>query len=299
MPSPEMREHIELFERSRAARPATSPSIEELRANFLPAGKRYEIPDDVRVSAVSAAGVPAYWVDAPGTSPDRVLVYVHGGGFSLGSLDSHGELAARLGRAAGARVLFPEYRLVPEHPYPAAVEDIRAVWRWLREEEGVAANSIALVGDSAGGNLIVALLLELRDAGAALPAAAVLLSPGLDMSASGVSMTELDGQDAIFTAGMLRGVFAAYLNGADPRIPSASPLFGDPAGLPPLLIQVGTAELLLSDSEGFAAAARAAGVDVTLSLGAGLPHVYPIMRDTPEAAAATDEIAAFLRKHLG
>lgn len=163
----------------------------------------------------------------------------------------------------------------------------------------MAANSIALAGDSAGGNLIAALLLELRDAGAALPPAAVLLSPGLDMSASGVSMTELDGRDAIFTAGMLRGVFAAYLNGADPRIRSASPLFGDPAGLPPLLIQVGTAEVLLSDSEGFAAAARAAGVDVTLSLGEGLPHVLPIMRDTPEAAAATGGIAAFLREHLG
>ncbi|MGW4121938.1 alpha/beta hydrolase fold domain-containing protein [Nocardia sp. NPDC004711] len=169
----------------------------------------------------------------------------------------------------------------------------------MREEAAVAANSIALAGDSAGGNLIAALLLELRDAGAALPPAAVLLSPGLDMSASGVSMTELDGRDAIFTAGMLRGVFAAYLNGADPRIRSASPLFGDPAGLPPLLIQVGTAEVLLSDSEGFAAAARAAGVDVTLSLGEGLPHVLPIMRDTPEAAAATGGIAAFLREHLG
>ncbi|MFD7847993.1 alpha/beta hydrolase [Nocardia sp. NPDC059764] len=299
MPSPEMREFIEQFEQSRAARPDTPPSLAELRAGFLPAGRKYEVPDDVRVSEVSAAGVPAYWLDAPETSPERVLVFVHGGGFTLGSLDSHGELAARLGRAAGARVLFPEYRLTPEHPYPAPVEDIRALWRWLREGQGVAASSIVLAGDSAGGNLVAALLLELRDAGAELPAAAVLLSPALDMSGSGVSMTERDGQDVIFTPGLLRGIFATYLDGADPRIPSASPLFGDLTGLPPLLIQAGTAELLLSDAEGFAAAAREAGVEVALTLGEGLPHVYVIMRDTPEAAAATEEIADFVRKRLG
>ncbi|MGW4247233.1 alpha/beta hydrolase [Nocardia sp. NPDC004722] len=298
MPSPQMQEIIELFEQRRAARPATPPPLDELRANFLPAGKRYDIPDDVRVSEVSAAGIPSHWVDAPGASAERVLVYVHGGGFTIGSLASHGELAARLGRAAGARVLFPEYRLVPEQVYPAALQDIRAVWRWLREEQGVPASSIALAGDSAGGNLITALLLELRDAGADLPAAAVLLSPVLDLTGSGASMTERDGQDPIFTAGMIRGIYAGYLGDADPRDPSASPLFGDPAGLPPLLVQVGTAEVILSDSERFAESAITAGVDVTLRVGEGLPHFYPAMRDTPEAAAATEEIGAFLRKHF-
>lgn len=298
MPSPEMREFIALFERQRAARPATRPSIEELRADFRPAGKRYDIPEDVRVSEVSYTGGAAHWVDAPGVAADRVLVYVHGGGFSIGSLASHGELAARLGRAAGVRVLFPEYRLVPEYPFPAALEDVRALWRWLREEQGVPASSIALAGDSAGGNLITALQLELRDAGAELPAAAVLVSPVLDLTASGASVAERDGQDVIFNPDMLRGIYAGYLSGADARNPSASPLFGEFTGLPPQLIQVGTAELILSDSERFAVAAQAAGVDVTLNVGEGLPHAYPLMRDTPEAAAATEEIGAFLRKHL-
>ncbi|WP_157391373.1 alpha/beta hydrolase [Nocardia terrae] len=299
MPSREMQEFIAGFERRRANRPATRPSIEEMRANFLPAGKRYDLPEDVRVSEVSAAGVPAYWVDAPGVATDRVLVYVHGGGFTLGSLASHGELAARLGRAAGVRVLFPEYRLVPEHPFPAAGEDIGALWRWLREEQGLPASSIALAGDSAGANLIASLLLALRDAGAELPAAAVLLSAVTDLTGSGASMTERDGQDPIFTPAMINGISAEYLAGADPRNPAASPLFGDLTGLPPLLVQVGSAELVLSDSERFAASARTAGVEVTLNVGDGLPHFYVSMRETPEAAAATDEIAEFLRKHLG
>ncbi|AYF72821.1 alpha/beta hydrolase [Nocardia yunnanensis] len=298
MPSPQMREFIELFEQRRAARPATPPALADLRANFLPAGKRYDLPDDVRVSEVSAGGVPSHWLDAPGAAPERVLVFLHGGGFTLGSLASHGELAARAGRAAGVRVLFPEYRLSPEHVYPAALDDVRAIWRWLREDQGLPASSIALAGDSAGGNLLTALMLELRDAGADLPAAAVLISPVLDLTGSGASMTEREGQDPIFTPGMLKGIYAGYLGGADPLQPSASPLFGDPTALPPLLIQVGTAELILSDSERFADAARSAGVEVTLEAGEGLPHVYQAMRETPEAAAAVEQIAEFLRKHL-
>ncbi|MFE3193622.1 alpha/beta hydrolase [Nocardia sp. NPDC059240] len=298
MPSPQMQEFIENFERQRSERPATRPSLEQMRANFLPAGKRFDIPEDVRVSDVSAAGVPAHWVDAPDVSADRVLVYVHGGGFTLGSLASHGELAARLGRAAGVRVLFPEYRLVPEQVYPAVLTDVRTVWNWLREEQGLAASSIALAGDSSGGNLIAALLLQLRDEGADLPAAAVLLSPVLDLTASGASMTERESQDPIFKPVMIRGIFADYLAGADPREHSASPLFADLTDLPPTLVQVGTAELILSDSERFAEAALATGVDVTLNVGEGLPHVYQTMHGTPEAAAATDEIAVFLRKHL-
>ncbi|MFJ4652481.1 alpha/beta hydrolase [Nocardia sp. NPDC088792] len=298
MPSPEMREVIEGLLRRSAARPATPVPLAVMRANFLPADKEYEIPEDVRVSEVSAGGVPAYWVDAPDVKSDRVLVYVHGGGFSLGSLHSHGELVARLGRAAGVRVLFPEYRLVPEHPFPAPLDDVRAVWRWLREDQGVPANSIVLAGDSAGGNLITALTVALRDAGEELPAATVLLSPALDMTVSGASVTEREDEDPIFTAAALRAAWGAYMAGGDPRNPLASPLFADLTGLPPVLIQVGTAETLLSDSERFAEAARAAGVDVTLRVGEGLPHVYPIMRDTPEAAESTRDIAEFVQRRL-
>jgi monoterpene epsilon-lactone hydrolase len=288
----------ELRSRKQARAGQAPPSLDDLRAGFAPAGRPPEpVPDDVSVTAVEAGGVPAHWLSAPGADAGRVLLYLHGGGFSLGSLRSHGELAARLGRATGTRVLFPEYRLVPEHPYPAAVEDARAVWRWLRAQ-GVPAGSVALAGDSAGGSLTLTLLLALRDAGEDLPAAAVVLSPAIDLTTSGASMDERAAEDPIFTPGMIRGIAAGYLGEADPRAPRASPLFGDFTGLPPLLVQVGTAEVLLSDAERLAKAATAAGVDVTLRVGEGLPHVYPIITGTPEAAEATREIAGFLGTHL-
>ncbi|WP_327142044.1 alpha/beta hydrolase [Nocardia sp. NBC_01327] len=298
MPSREMQHVIEQFRLRRANRPAQPPSLDQIRATFMPGGKQYELPEDIAVSEVSAAGVPAFWVDAPGVDRSRVLLFVHGGGFSLGSLRSHGELAARVGRAAGVRVLFPEYRLTPEHPYPAALDDVRAVWKWLREEQGIPADSIVLAGDSVGGTLAAALLVTLRDAGEQ-PAAAALLSPVLDMTVSGDSITENDGVDVIFTPDMLRGAFAAYVGDADPRAPLVSPLFGKLDGLPPLLIQAGSAELLLSDAERFAEAAVAAGVEVTLQVRAGLPHVYPIVGEAPEAREATDDIGAFFRQRLG
>jgi epsilon-lactone hydrolase len=210
-----------------------------------------------------------------------------------------GELAARLGRAGGMRVLFPEYRLAPEHRFPAATDDVVAAWRWLRTDQGLDAGSIAVAGDSAGGGLAVALLVAIRDAGEALPAAAVLMSPTVDLTSSGASMTERVDQDPLSTPDMLRQFAADYLAGADPRTPLASPLFASLAGLPPLLVLVGTADLLLSDSERLAAAAAEAGVDVALQIGEGLPHVYPIMLGTPEAAEATEQIGKFLRARVG
>ena len=298
MPSTAMRDVIDALRQRRRARLAQpAPPLAETRATFTPGGRAYPIPDDVGVSPVTAAGVPGYWLAAPAVDAGRVLLFVHGGGFSLGSLRSHGELAARLGRAAGMRVLFPEYRLAPEHPFPAAPDDVHAVWRWLRES-GQPAESVALCGDSAGGALILGLLTTLRDAGEPLPAAAALMSPSTDLSTSGASMTDRADDDPIFTPEMIRGMATAYLGGADPRTPLVSPLFADLAGLPPLLVQVGTAEVLLSDSERLAAAARDAGVDVTLHVGDGLPHAYPIMLGTPEAAEATEQIAAFLHTHV-
>ena len=206
---------------------------------------------------MTAGGVPAHWLTAPGADTGRVLLFLHGGGYELGSVRSDGELAARLGRASGMRVLFPEYRLAPEHPFPAAIDDVRAAWRWLRAGQDVSARSIAVAGDSAGGGLAVALLVALRDAGQPLPAAAALMSPTVDLTSSGASMTERADQDPISTPAMLAQFASDYLAGADPKTPLASPLFAALAGLPPLLIQVGTADLLLSDSERLAAAAAA------------------------------------------
>ena len=296
MPSQAMQDLIDAFrDQQKASASQSPPTLEELRAAFAPAGRLYPVPDDVLVTEMDAGGVPAHWLTAPGADTGRVLLFLHGGGFELGSLRSDGELAARLGRASGMRVLFPEYRLAPEHPFPAAIDDVLAAWRWLRAGEGLSARSIAVAGDSAGGGLAVALLVAARDAGEELPAAAVLMSPTVDLTGSGASMTERADQDPLSTPAMLRQFAAGYLAGADPATPLASPLFATLTGLPPLLIQVGTADLLLSDSERLADAAGRAGVDVSLHVGEGLPHVYPIMLGTPEADQATQQTGTFLR----
>ena len=299
MPSQAMRDAIDTIRnRQQASAGQALPTLAERRAAFTPGDRLYPVPDDVLVTEVNAGGVPAHWLAAPGADAGRVLLFLHGGGFEFGSVRSDGELAARLGRAGGMRVLFPEYRLAPEHPFPAAFDDVLAAWRWLRSGQALGARSIAVAGDSAGGGLAAALLVATRDAGEALPAAAVLMSPTVDLTSSGASMTERADQDPISTPAMLRQFASDYLAGADPKTPLASPLFAQLAGLPPLLIQVGTADLLLSDSERLAAAAAEAGVDVTLEIGEGLPHVYQLMLGTPEAAEATERIGKFLRARV-
>jgi monoterpene epsilon-lactone hydrolase len=299
MPSQAMRDAIDAIrDRQQASAGQAPPTTEERRAAFTPGDRLHPVPADVLVTQVNAAGVPAHWLAAPGADTGRVLLFLHGGGFEFGSVRSDGELAARLGRASGMRVLFPEYRLAPEHPFPAAIDDVLAVWRWLRTGQALGARSIAVAGDSAGGGLAVALLVGTRDAGEPMPAAAVLMSPTVDLTSSGASMTERADQDPISTPAMLRQFAADYLAGADPQTPLASPLFAQLAGLPPLLVQVGTADLLLSDSQRLAAAAAEAGVDVTLEIGDGLPHVYQLMLGTPEAAEATERIGKFLRARV-
>jgi epsilon-lactone hydrolase len=299
MPSQAMQDLIAaLRDAQQASAGQAPPTLEERRATFAPAGRLHPLPADVQVTDVDAGGVPAHWLTAPGADTGRVLLFLHGGGYELGSVRSDGELAARLGRAGGMRVLFPEYRLAPEHPFPAAVDDVVAAWRWLRTDQGLTATSLAVAGGSAGGGLSAALLMAVRDAGEALPAAAVLMSPTVDLTSSGASMTERVEQDPISTPAMLRQFAADYLAGADPETPLASPLFASLDRLPPLLIQVGTADLLLSDGERLAAAAAKAGADVTLEIGEGLPHVYQIMCGTPEAAGATERIGKFLRARV-
>jgi monoterpene epsilon-lactone hydrolase len=299
MPSQAMQHVIDAIrDRQQASAGQAPPTLEERRAAFTPGDRLHPVPADVLVTQVNAGGVPAHWLAAPGADTGRVLLFLHGGGFEFGSVRSDGELAARLGRASGMRVLFPEYRLAPEHPFPAAIDDVLAVWRWLRTAQALGARSIAVAGDSAGGGLAVALLVATRDAGEPLPAAAVLMSPTVDLTSSGASMTERADQDPISTPAMLRQFASDYLAGADPKTPLASPLFASPAGLPPLLVLVGTADLLLSDSERLATAAAEAGVEVNLEIGQGLPHVYPIMLGTPEAAEATEQIGKFLQARV-
>src|ERR1700733_12074518 len=204
MPSQSMQDVMDaLREQRKAAAGQAPPTLAEGRATFAPAGRPHPVPDDVLVTDVTAGGVPAHWLNAPGTESDRVLIFLHGGGFEFGSVRSDGELAARLGRASGMRVLFPEYRLAPEHPFPAAIDDVLAAWRWLRTDQGLSAGSMAVAGASAGGGLAVALLLASRDAGEALPAAAALMSPTVDLTSSGASMTERADQDSISATAQL------------------------------------------------------------------------------------------------
>lgn len=293
MTSPEMQHEIgRLAERKSLRAGQRAPSLEELRAGFSPAGCRHPIPGDVAVATVLADGVPVHWLSPPGVDPNRVVFYLHGGGYCLGSLASHGELAARVGRASGMSVLLVDYRLAPEHPFPAALDDVLTAWRWLCGKRCQDATTCAIVGDSAGGGLAVALLVALRAAADPLPAGAALMSPWTDLSCSGESFQTAE--DPLLTTAGLTLLASNYLAGAEATVPLASPLFASLEGLPPLLIQVGTAELLLSDSVRLAQAAMSAGVEVMLKIAEGLPHVYQSMLGTPEATIATSEIAGFL-----
>lgn len=296
MPSAEMDRVLAAFRARRDRRVGVEgPSLRELRAGFSPADVVHPVPDDVAVTDVVARGVPSHWLVAPGVDDTRVLLYLHGGGYSLGSLRSHGELAARLGRASGMKVLLVDYRLAPEHPFPAAVDDALSAWHWLCTDERLDASSISVAGDSAGGGLALALLVALRDAGQPLPSAAVLMSPWTDLSGAGDSLHDRAGEDVILSPERVAQLAVNYLNGADPKTPLASPLFATLAGLPRLLVQVGTAEVLLSDSLRLAETATEAKVPVILRVGEGLPHVFPGMPSTPEAHQATEEAGQFLR----
>lgn len=255
-------------------------------------------PEDVAFTPTTVAGRPAAWVAAPGAREDRALLYLHGGGYCIGSIATHRMLASDLSRAAGLRVLLLDYRLGPEHPFPAAVDDATAAYRSLLDA-GLDPRRLAIAGDSAGGGLTAATLLALRDADTPLPAAAALLSPWLDLTQSGESMTSKAAVDPMVQREALQRMADAYLGGGDARAPLASPLFADLRHLPPLLVHVGTAETLLDDSTRFTERARAAGVDVTLEVFEDMVHVFHAFGFLlPEARTANAQIGAFLRERL-
>jgi len=252
----------------------------------------------VEVSAIEAGTVPCERLVAEGADLDRAVLYLHGGAYTRGSVRSHRSFCSRLSAAVGAPVLAVDYRLAPEHPYPAAVEDAVVAYRWLLGE-GLEPDRVAIAGDSAGGGLAAALLLAARAAGDPLPAGAVLLSPWLDLTLAGASMDLRAAEDPICSRDSLAPSAAWYAGDEDLACPLVSPLFGELEGLPPLLVLVGTAEVLLDDSLRFAAAADAAGVDLTLAEEEGLLHVWPLFPDVPEADAAVALIAEWVRKRTG
>jgi len=272
-------------------------SIEEQRAQMEIDLTRFQFPKDVHCEPIDAGGAPAEWITTPGVNTERVICYLHGGGYVLGSINTHRELASRLSRAAKARVLILDYRLAPEHPFPAAVDDSTAAYRWLLSV-GVNPARLVIAGESAGGGLTVATLVALRDAGEPLPAAGICLSPWVDLECLGESMVTKAEIDPVVTRDLVLALAKAYLGDTDPCTPLASPLYADLTGLPPLLIQVGTAECLFDDAMRLADRARAAGVDVTLEPWDDMIHMWHMFAAIlPEGQQAIDRIGEFIREH--
>ena len=295
MASPELEVVIGML---RSASPLQGGTLLEKRGRMELQTTLTPPPADVRYAPVVAGGVPAEWTAAPGARSDRVLVYFHGGGYCLGSIATHRALVARIARESGVRVLSVGYRLAPEHPHPAAVEDAVAAYRYVLGE-GLAPAQVAFAGDSAGGGLVLAALVAARDAGLPLPAAGACISPWLDLTLSGASLETKAPADPMLTPADLR-LFAEAYAGREPRAPTASPLFADLAGLPPLLVQVGSAEVLLDDATRLAAAARTAGVEVSLRVWDDMIHVWHAFAELlPEGAQAVRQLATFLARRLG
>ena len=271
-------------------------SIEEQRAQMEVGLTQFKVPTDVHCDPVDAGGVPAEWITTPGVVSERVICYLHGGGYVLGSINTHREMVSRLSRAAGARVLILDYRLAPENPFPAAVDDSLAAYRWLLSV-GVDPARLVIAGESAGGGLTVATLVALRDAGEPLPRAGICLSPWVDLECLGESMVTKAEIDPVATRDGTLMLAKAYLGNTDPRTPLASPLYADLTGLPPLLIQVGTAECLFDDAARLADRARAAGVDVILEPWDDMIHMWHMFAAMlPEGQQAIDRIGEFIRQ---
>jgi len=294
MPSDMLQTIVDMM---RAQRSVIPPELDHvtMRANMESMTGLMPLPADVATESATVSGVPAEWVSTPDADPQRVVLYLHGGAYVIGSVNTHRDLVGRISRASGGRVLNVDYRLAPEHPHPAAVDDAVAAYRWLLDQ-GQAPAKLAVAGDSAGGGLTIATLVAIRDAGLPMPAAGVALSPWVDLEGIGESMTTAAHLDPMVQKEHLVRMGKLYLGDADPRSPLAAPLYADLSGLPPLLIQVGTAETLLDDSTRIAERARKAGVTVTLDVWDDMIHVFqafaPIL---PEGQQAVDQIGEYLR----
>jgi monoterpene epsilon-lactone hydrolase len=285
-----------------------STSTIQLRKEFEAGAKKFgSIPPDVIVSPVSIPGLPdglfAEWIHpaVSANSPsaaDKAIFYTHGGGYVTGNCIDHRMHVAKFGRAAGVGALLYDYRLAPEHPFPAAMQDTLTAYRWLLSQNVLPGN-IIIVGESAGGGLCLASLLAIRDEGLPLPAAGVALSPWTDLKCTGDSYRRNAHRD-ISTLGSWDVWGSYYVGSNDPCHPWISPLYGDLQGLPPILIEVGDHEILLDDSRRFAEKARSANVDITLRVWEGMVHCFPLFAPMfPEATQAWEETIAYIKKHLG
>ncbi|MGH7781316.1 MAG: alpha/beta hydrolase [Candidatus Binataceae bacterium] len=252
---------------------------------------------DVKCMSVEAAGVPAEWVEPPGAAADRVILYLHGGGYVAGSITTHRAMVARIARASQARALLIDYRLAPEHPFPAAVDDAVAAYRWLLAQ-GCKPGKIVIAGDSAGGGLSLAALLKLRDLQVTMPVAGVGISPWTDLEGTGESVKSNAAIDPMVTQENLAASAKMYYANHDPKHPLVSQIHADFRGLPALLIQVGESEILLDDATRVAARAKAAGVSVELETWPEMIHVWHVFaKILPEGQQAIDKIGKFVLAH--
>ena len=280
-----------------ASRPRPA-EIAEMRAGIDARGLANKLPADVTVQKVTANGVPAEWTSTPTAAADTVILYLHGGGYVIGSLDSHRHMVAEIGRASKARTLAVDYRLAPEHPFPAAVDDTVAAYKFLLDS-GIKANRVVVAGDSAGGGLVVGAILAIRSAGLPTPGAAWCISPWVDMEALGASFTDRAATDPTVQKAGIQFMAQQYLGGADPRAPFAAPIHGDLAGLPPMLIQVGACETLLDDSLQLARLAGMADVPVDLQIWPEMIHIWHIYHPALDAGRrAIAAGGAFVQKTL-
>ena len=253
-------------------------------------------PRSTQTVPVDAGGVKADLIVTPESRSDRHVLFLHGGGYTVGSPATYRHFTWRIAAATKARVLAIDYRLAPEHPFPAALEDALASYRWLLSG-GADARQVVIAGDSSGGGLALGLLLKLRDNGLPLPAAAVVLSPWTDLALTGASLVTNAGADPMLNASELPALAAAYLGGSDPRESYASPLYGDPTGLPPALIHVGSDEILRDDAVRMAEKMRGAGCTVELEIWPRMPHVWHLLAPfVPEANAAITRIGGFVER---
>jgi acetyl esterase/lipase len=268
----------------------------ERRERLDEVGSHWPVADDVKCESVECGGVRGEWSLAPGSDRSHVLLFFHGGGYCSGSILSHRRMVTEAGRAARMRALAIEYRRAPEHPYPAAHDDAMAAWRFLRGL-GIAADSIAVGGDSAGGNLTLSLIHRLRASGEALPACAWLVSPWTDLTMSGATLETKDAVDPIIHKAYLDELAAAYVAASmDRKDPLISPLFANFRGFPPMLIQVGSAETLLSDATRLAEAAGSADADVTLEIWPHMIHAWPVWNaGLEDGRRALEQAGEFIR----
>ncbi len=294
MASPEF---YDLVKRMRLRPRPENQTIDQARTGFIAVGRNFKPDSDASFEAVDAAGVPVEWVATKTSKSLPVILFFHGGGYCIGSAQTHRDLVSRLCTASGARALSVDYRLAPENPFPAAVDDGVAAYRWLRSQ-GIPARSIVIAGDSAGGGLALATLLALKEAGDELPAGGVCMSPVTDHAKEGESMRTKVDLDPMVHPTSSTAYSQMYLAGGDARAPLASPLYADLKGLPPLLILVGTWEVLLDDSTRFAEKAKASGVPVELEVWNEMIHIWPYFAAIlPEGRQAIERMGTFIKQH--